>query len=267
MIPELSVPDAIARLDAEVARAGDAGAALATDGDGTLWTKDVGEALFAHLLEHRLIGPAAREALLAEADVHEVVLADRDDPVGIARRLFDAYVKLAYPEDRMCAAMAWCVAGTTESALDTICVEVLEKHFALRTRVIPESLAILRWAAERSVPVWLVSASPRAVVVRAAAIVAELATVPRPQVIAMTPKVDGGVIEPSLEGIWPYGEGKRTALGAVLGARTLVGAMGDNVFDVPMLGAARVPLAIRPKPALLNAAAQVPLLSRLGSLP
>lgn len=267
MIPTISVDQAIARLEAAIAEAGAERAALATDGDGTLWTHDIGEALFDAILDARLVGEPAREALLAEADAHGVPLADRSDATAIARTLFDAYVALRFPEDRMCAAMAWCMAGMREEALAAFCDDVLLRSFRLRERWIDEAHALLRWAASRSLPIWLVSASPFAVVDRAAALVADAACIAPPRVIAMTPRVAHGVIAPSIEGIWPYGEGKRTALLSALEAegRVLVAAMGDNVFDAPMLRLAHVPLAIRPKPALTQVAAEVPGLKRLAT--
>lgn len=242
---------------------GGASAALTTDGDGTLWTHDIGEALFEHVLHAGLVREPGRAALLEEARAHGLDVAPGSDAATIARALFDAYVALTYPEDRMCAAMAWCMAGTRRDELDAACDDVLERSFGLRAKLIPEALAIVRWAASRGVAIWLVSASPRAIVERAAAIVAAEAGVETPRVIAMTPNVEGDVIRPGIAGVWTYGEGKRVALEAALDGGVAVGAMGDNVFDVPMLQASRVPIAIRPKPALVRAAGQVPGLVRL----
>lgn len=266
MIPAISVDQAIARLEATIAEVGVDRAALATDGDGTLWTHDVGEALFDEILEAGLVGEPARAALLAEADAHGVNVADRSDPTAIARTLFDAYVALRFPEDRMCAAMAWCMAGMRAEVLAAFCDDVLLRSFRLRERWIAESHELLRWAAARSLPIWLVSASPFAVVDRAAALVADAACIAPPRVIAMTPRLVEGVIAPAIEGIWPYGEGKRTALLSALEheRRVVVAAMGDNVFDAPMLRLSHLPLAIRPKPALARVAAEIPGLLRLA---
>ena len=264
MIPGISVQDAIARIGAAVDSIGVERAAVATDGDGTLWTHDIGEALFEAVLDEGLVGEAAHAALLAEADAHSVPLENRDDPVKVARNLFQAYVALKYPEDRMCAAITWCMAGTSTYALARFCDDMLDRRFGLTRRFIAESHAVLQYAASRNVPVWLVSASPLAVVEAAARVIVRELGVPQPNVIAMTPSVERDVIRPSIVGIWTYGPGKRKALDAALGGRTLVAAMGDNVFDAEMLQAARVPLAIRPKPALLNVAQQVPGLMRLG---
>jgi phosphatidylglycerophosphatase C len=58
----------------------------------------------------------------------------------------------------------------------------------------------------------------------------------------------------------PYGAGKVMHLRAKLGARPLYAAFGDNAFDVAMLREARVPVAIRPKPRLVERAGEVPAL-------
>lgn len=255
--------EALARVERALDAIGLANAAVATDGDGTLWTHDVGEALFDAVLEAGMVREPAYEALSAEARAHGVDATG--DAATIARTLFEAYVARRYPEDRMCAAMAWCMAGTSATELLAFAREMLERSFRLRARLIAESNGLVRALSRRGLPVFLVSASPRAVVEAAAAIVAEETGIPLPPVVAMTPRVVDGVIAPATEGVWPYGPGKVEGLAQVLAGRTLVVALGDNVFDVPMLKSARVPLAIRPKPALAAAAHEVPGLSRLST--
>lgn len=268
MIPpvaEISGEEALARIERAIAHVGFPNAAVATDGDGTLWTHDIGEALFDAVLDAGLVGEPAHAALAAEAEAHGVPLSGLRDATSVARALFEAYVARRYPEDRMCAAMAWCVAGCTPRELAGFATDLLERSFHLRARLIPESTSLLRQLADRRLPLWLVSASPRAVVEAAAAIVADAVGVPTPRVIAMTPRVIDSKIVPEIEGIWPYGDGKREALESLLDGKVLVAAMGDNVFDVPMLRSARVPLAIRPKPALAAVASEVPGLMRLAT--
>jgi len=265
LIPEVSVAEAIARIERALAEVGAERAALATDGDGTLWTHDIGEALFEAVLLEGLVGEQAYDALRAEAEAHGLEIDPTADATAIARAMFQAYAALRFPEDRMCAAMAWCMAGTSTHGLARLCDSMLENHFGLRRRFISESLEILKWAAARDLPIWLVSASPRIVVERAAAVIESALAIPGMRVIAMTPNVSEDVIHPGVAGVWPYGEGKRTALEAALEGRTVVAAMGDNVFDVPMLLSARVPVAIRPKAALTNVAQTVPGLVRLAT--
>lgn len=265
MIPECSVSEVIARIDRAIEEVGVDRAALATDGDGTLWTNDIGEALFEWILAESYVGENALPALLAEADEHGLELESREDPNKVAHGLFQAYVALKYPEDRMCAAMAWCMAGMSTFALARYCDDLLERHFVLTKRFIAEAHEVLRHVSSRGIPVWLVSASPRAVVESAARIIHRELSIPALSVIAMTPSVVEDVIRPSIYGTVIYGEGKRTSLEEALDGRTLVCSMGDNVFDVPMLNAARVPVAIRPKPALIRVYDRVPGLVRLAT--
>lgn len=252
------------RLDRALAPLGADRAALATDGDGTIWTSDVGEALFDVILDVGWIGEPARAALEAELVHVRKPVHVGGSPADLARGLFTAYLRGAYPEDRMCATMAWCMAGRREADVRALSREMLEGSFALRERLIPEACELVRWAYARGLAVWLVSASPRAVVEEAAVLVGEELGVPTPRVLSMTPCVRDGVILPALDGTPTYGEGKWVALAPALAleGRTLVGALGDNAFDASMLAAAAVPVAIRPKPALLAIAREVPGLVR-----
>ena len=263
MIPEASIAEVIARIDRAIDELSVERVAFATDGDGTLWTQDIGEALFDAVLHEGMVGEQAYDALRAEAEAHGLTIENGADAAAIAHAMFQAYAALKFPEDRMCAAMAWCMAGTSTHGLARFCDGMLENGFGLRRRFIAESGEILRHVASRGVPIWLVSASPRIVVERAAAIVEDALSIVGLSVIAMTPNVSEDVIRPGIAGIWPYGDGKAKALEAALDGRTIVAAMGDNVFDVPMLLAARVPIAIRPKKALLDVADRVPALVRL----
>lgn len=248
------------RLDRALAPIGADRAAFATDGDGTLWTSDVGEALFDVILEVGWIGEPARAALEAELAFVKKPVHLGGTPAELARGLFTAYLRGAYPEDRMCAAMAWCMAGRREADVRALAREMLEGAFGLRDRLIGEACDLLRWATARGLATWLVSASPRAVVEEAAAIVADELDVPPPRVLSMGPVLRDGVILSALDGTPTYGEGKWLALGPALEGegRALIGALGDNAFDAAMLRAAAVPIAIRPKPALLAIAAEVP---------
>ena len=240
-------------------------AALATDGDGTLWTGDVGEALFETMLRDGWIGEAAHEALLAELrSTTPTWDGTTPPPDQIARTLYAMYLRSEYPEDRVCAMMTWCMAGAKLSAIDEVCTSMLQAPFDLKKRLIPEAGHVLKWAHGRKIPIWLVSASPRVVVERAAAIAASSFGIDVPAVLAMNPKLEDGVIRPGIVGTWTYGEGKLEALSAALAVeqRNLVCAMGDNVFDGAMLRAACVPIAIRPKPALVKVASTIPGLVR-----
>lgn len=236
------------------ARAREPGGAIAFDGDGTLWSGDVGEDFFAALLE-RGVHDAAREALAREA------AAEGLDASGaareIARRIHQAYLVGTFPEERVCEVMTWAAAGLTRAELDGLSARVVETT-GLRDRLHAEAIRIVEHALRVGIDVLIVSASPRAIVEQAARVVGiDLANA-----MAAREAYDaGGIVRSAVERPIPYGPGKVTRLRERLGAgRALYAAFGDNAFDVPMLREAQQPVAIRPKARLVERAAEVPAL-------
>jgi phosphoserine phosphatase len=252
MIPRATVSEITARLDAELARAPE-DSILASDADGTIWDGDVGIELFEALLATRGVRDAAREALAAEA--RAIGASPEGDANAIAATLYAAYGHDRYAHDRAYAMMAWAFGGWHEDELADFCRSVLADR-RIEARIRPELVAIFRWADAHRVPVWLVSASPRAVV----AVAAPRLGVDAAHVVAMTPAVgpDRRLL-PRLQGPLVYGEGKVDALEAARpGARlALLGAFGDSAYDAPLLRAARVPVAVTPGPALVALAPTV----------
>jgi phosphatidylglycerophosphatase C len=255
--PPISVPALLALLDAE--RRGIPGALLATDADGTLWDGDVGVDVFESLIDAGAVREAAREALAAEARAYG--LPCQGDAAAVARALYAAHLAGAYPNERAFAMMAWAGAGFRRDELRAFAAQVLDaRGFAARVR--PALREVLAWARAHWVPVIVVSASPREVVL-AALERAELAV---EGVAAMTPAVGpDGVILPRLAGPVVYGEGKLAALEETWpGARlALLGAFGDSAYDAHLLRAARVPVAVTPAPGL---AALAPTIARMVTL-
>jgi phosphatidylglycerophosphatase C len=253
-IPRATTDEIVARMEAELP--GLPGAVIASDADGTLWDGDVGIELFEALTARRGAREAAREALAAEA--RSVGLALDVGGTGapaLTAALYDAYGQGRYPHDRAFAMMAWVFAGWGREELAAFCERVLDAG-RIEARVRPELSAIFRWAAERGVPAYVVSASPIAVVEAALARIGIAAT----GVVAMTPAVDeGGTILPRLAGPIVYGEGRLTALEEKRpGARgALLAAFGDSAYDAAMLRAARVPVAVTPAPGLATLAATI----------
>jgi phosphoserine phosphatase len=86
---------------------------------------------------------------------------------------------------------------------------------------------------------------------------------PRESVVAMRPRRSGDIVEIGVEEPLPYGPGKVTALAARTGSRRIYAAFGDNAFDLPMLAASDVPVAVRPKPRLRARAHELPELVEL----
>jgi HAD superfamily phosphoserine phosphatase-like hydrolase len=246
-----TVEEIIARIDS-LAEADARAGAIVFDGDGTLWSGDIGEDFFDALIAHDRFTEVARAALAVEAEAEKI--STSGGGADVARRIHEAYHAGTFPEERVCEIMTWACAGWTRAELDTFAARVLET-LGLSARLHEEALRVARWAKERGIAVYLVSASPRAIVEQAARLVGVDAT----RIASATEECDaGGVVLTSVLRPIPYGPGKVTRLREKLGTRTLYAAFGDNVFDVAMLRDARVPVAVRPKERLVEHASEVP---------
>jgi phosphoserine phosphatase len=245
-----AINEVISAIDGVAAR--EPGGAIAFDGDGTLWAGDIGEDFFVALLEHGL-HDASREALAREAAAEK--LETGGTAREIAHRIHMAYLAGSFPEERVCEIMTWAPAGWSRAALELFCEKLVET-IGLRERLHAEAIRVVEHARRVGIEVFLVSASPRAVVVAAARLVG----IDRANVMAAHESYDASdIVQTSVARRIPYGDGKVTHLRERLGRdRVLYAAFGDNAFDVPMLRSARLPVAIRPKARLVDRAAEVP---------
>ncbi|HZU83557.1 MAG TPA: haloacid dehalogenase-like hydrolase [Polyangiaceae bacterium] len=227
------------------------GGVVATDGDGTLWSGDVGEDLFHAFLRHGRVEAPAVDAIRREARDHE--LSDAGTGPDVARRLYDAYLAGGFPEERICEVMTWCFAGWTRGEVREFARAVVEQG-RLASRLHGEVLRVLERMRLRGIPVVVVSASPVDVVVEAAARVGFAEA----DVVAARPRFQGAVMLPEVERPIPYADGKVARLREHVGpARLVYAALGDNAFDVALLASARVGVAVRPKPRLRQRAHEV----------
>ena len=245
-------PERIAERILAEARA-EPGGVVATDGDGTLWSGDVGDDLFFALLDAGALEPVAAEAFLREAAAHG--LRPNGSPVEVVRALHRAFEDGAFPEERFFELMACSFAGWSRPRIHAFARDVVAKS-AVAARLHPEVGAILSVVAGAGIEVFLVSASPRAVVDAAAAV----AGIAVDRVIAADARWEGDTMLADVDRPIPYAAGKVRALGLRIGARPLYAAFGDSAFDLAMLSAARVPVAIRPKPRLIERAHELPRL-------
>jgi phosphatidylglycerophosphatase C len=245
VLSRVTSEDVIARLDARTGAG-----PLAVDADGTLWSGDIGIDAFTTLLEEKRIRPAALNALNDEA--RHLHLPAATDPNDQAKRLYDEFESGNFPEDRAFGMMAWSLAGHSPGEAQAFAREVVERK-QLASRLHGELVPVLRWAARKGVPLYVVSASPEWLVTQAV----EQLRLPVTGVLAMKVAEGEGTMLPFLSGPVTYGQGKLTALRAVIGQNRLLGAFGDSGFDVPMLGQAEIAVAVRPKPDLRARAAQV----------
>lgn len=244
-----TVAEVIASLEEHVKQ--EPGGAIAFDGDGTLWSGDIGEDFFEALLDDGAVSEAAHVALAREAAAES--LSVDGGAVAIARRIHASYHAGTFPEERVCEIMTWAFAGWLGPELDAFANRVVDR-IALEGRLHAEAIHIVEWARSRALTTYLISASPRAIVQQAARRVAIEAR----NVASATEERDSNdrVLASVVRPI-PYGPGKVMQLRAKLGGRPLYAAFGDNAFDIPMLREARTPVAIRPKPRLVERAAEV----------
>jgi len=229
---------------------------LATDADCTLWDGDVGVDLFEALLEARAARPEAFDALRREAA--DFGIDAGEDAHAAASALYAAFQAERYPEERAFPMMAWAFAGFREDELAAFVDHVLTTK-NLEARIRPGMVAVVGWARQKGLDLWVVSASPRAAVERGVSRIG----VPAERVLAMTPRVEGGVLQPELAAPATYGDGKVQALERALPRLDLLAAFGDSAYDAAMLRAARVPVALTPSPKLLALSSTLPGLSIL----
>jgi phosphoserine phosphatase len=253
-VQTVTTEQAIAAIDA--AHAKEPGGVLAFDGDGTLWSGDIGDDYFEALLE-RGVHAIAHEALVREAAAEKLDTTGTSRELGL--RIHRAYHAGTFPEERLCEIIAWAAAGWRRADLDSFCRDLVDA-LALRTRLHGEALRIIEHARRAGIPVFVVSASPRAIVEQAA----KLVGIEPSHAVAVCEHFDDDVVTCAVRRPIPYKNGKVTNLRARIGAeRTLYAAFGDNAFDVEMLLESRHPFAIRPKARLLERAADVPNLGVL----
>jgi phosphoserine phosphatase len=216
---------------------------LAFDGDGTLWSGDVGEDVFHEAVNAGLLREEAQEGLVLEATAHAI--DTRGTPSEIAARLFEAYLAGAYPERDVCAMMTWCYAGFSRDEL----LELVRHAFAradLADRLHRELAPVLDSAREARLRIAVVSASPQLIVEEAVS----LWGVTPQSVTASRPAFANDRIAPRLASPVPYAEAKPAALLGLVPDHQLLAAFGDNVFDIELLKSAKIGVAVRPKPAL-----------------
>jgi phosphoserine phosphatase len=239
------------------AMVGTVGPVMTSDADGTLWAGDVGDDAFECLLEERGVREVAREALCSEA--RSVGLEPRGDPTDVAQQLFESFRTGALGEAKCYEMMAWAFAGWTPDEVRAFARRMFRER-GLRQRIHGEMGAVVDWARERGIPLWIVSASPLFVVEAGV----EHFGIPRERIIAATPIVQGGRVGTRLAYPIPYGEGKVQGIDREMGSCRIVAAFGDEAFDLEMLRRAAVPVAVRPKARLRKRAAEIPELVQLA---
>jgi phosphatidylglycerophosphatase C len=224
---------------------------VAFDGDGTLWTGDVADDVVHAMLEARMIKPHALPELLREA--RGLGYAESEgDPHAVLQFLLAEDRNGRLDHLRTCELIAVMIAGYTEPEFATLAERVLTER-SLVQRKISEAWALLAFARALGHEVLVISASPRAIVDAACAVVGLSAK--RAGVLL---RINESLYTAELVRPIPYNDGKVAAVQALSEGKLLHAAFGDNRFDIPMLCAAKVAFAVRPKDALRSRFSEVP---------
>lgn len=218
-------------------------AGIAFDADGTLWAGDVGEDVFEAACHAGFVRDEPRGALESVCAAHG--LSVEGSPSELAWRIYAAYRNGGVAELLTCEVMTWAYAGHSVDALVRFAHDALvERKLADRVRRVLEP--VFEFAAREDVRTVVVSASPEVIVAEALSI----AGVTVAALKGARPTVSDGTIQPRLAGRVPYGPEKPVAGRELLSGCDWLGSFGDNAFDVEMLRAARIGVAVHPKPAL-----------------
>ncbi len=232
--------------------------AIASDADGTLWRGDVGDDAFEALTNQEGVRETCKDALVAVADA--AGLDTRGGATCLARRIYDAYKRGSFNEKDCFELMAWVFAGYSVDEVLSFASHVQERT-NLGDRLIAEMQTIVDWSEQNGVEFWVVSASPQLVAQAAAA---RLGIAPQ-RVLGAAPVVQNGIVAPRMAGPMPYGPGKVFAIAQQFDTSQLIAAFGDSAFDLEMLSASRVPVAVEASRQLRQRAHIEPRLVQLAA--
>jgi len=209
--------DSILRLELRVA---------AFDGDGTLWSGDVGERFFDW--ELREVG------IIPEALVRPL------------RERYAAYKRGEVDETTMCGELATMHRGISELKVMDAASRFFDQFFAVQ--IFPEMRELVRRLQENGCEVWAVSSSNEWVI-RAGM---QHFGVPENRVLATKVKLDDGIITDRVIRV-PSGAGKPQALREVV-KKEIDAAFGNSRWDRDMLAMAKHAFAVNPNPDLESVA-------------
>lgn len=234
--------------------------ALVFDADGTLWEGDIGIDAFQVALERGLLREEVREALIAEVFKHrlegelELDEAPEETDVNLlGQGLQRAFERGIYPERAATEMQVWAYAGWTEAEIREHARDCLIRG-RLVSRIRRPLLPLLLRARELGLRTVVVSASPRIFVEEAAR---HLGFGPS-DIAGGRAKRNAAGFLPALAEALPYGPGKVKAGRAVVGQATWLAVFGDSAFDAEMLSEAKLPVAVCPRPELLERLPEIP---------
>lgn len=231
---------------------------VAFDADGTLWKDDVGSLTFDHALSHSALRAEALPSLREVLRQLELPSPDLSDANQLARHMERLYRVGRISEKAMAELQVWVYAGHTSDAANALAEQALSASDRAHLHH-PNIAQLLERARQLGAEVWIVSASPRWIVERAALVL----EVPSDNVIGGLARIEDGTLRAELASPLPYGPEKLTALRRMRPRAPLVAAFGDSSFDLELLAAADLPVGVGNKPGLLSGLSGLPHSIRL----
>jgi phosphatidylglycerophosphatase C len=247
-MPAMSIHALLVRLEAARAEV-EPGALLAFDADGTLWDGDVTSDLARLVMKERPLLPDGLSRLQAIAAEHHLPLG-RDVYAQLAL-LALGFAAASLPDVRAVECMAIAFSGLEATLFEELAVRAIEQA-NLKGRFRPELGRVFEWAHARGLPVVVVSASP-CLVVRCALSSLGLEV---SAVLGAESRVSGGRLTPDLTRPVLVGQAKVEAL-RLHSTAPVLAAFGDDVRDLPLLGVARLAVAVQPTAQLLERSGEI----------
>jgi phosphoserine phosphatase len=198
------------------------------DGDGTLWSGDVGQGFFKWMLTNRHY-PAQRIPML--------------------ERAWRSYRAGKYDGEKFYELMVTAMAGMKETKVKELAREYFDQHH--RSRVYRPMVKLVESLKGIDVSPWVVSGSPYWVVAAGA----RHLNIPEDRVIGLSVRVDkGGYLTDEVVRPVPWKIGKAKRIMQQVGAAPVLAA-GNSYGDIQMLRiASEFPLVINPGPQVLRQA-------------
>lgn len=219
---------------------------LAFDGDGTLWSGDVSDDVFHATCRTNWVLDVPIPKLTQLAREHGI--STQGTGGELLGRFFEAEKSGQLQERLLFEVMTWCYAGRSVEELSEFAARALTAA-GIESRIRTTIRPLLDWARARGHDCWLVTASPWPIV---RAVARRLGFEDHRIIASRTREPTAGVIGTEMLDPVPYDEQKVIQLRAQATHARLLAAFGDSYFDLALLGAAELAVAVSPKSRLAS---------------
>lgn len=233
------------------------GGAVVFDADGTLWKHDVGCMVYDYFCAQELFLPASEGALANELmSINGTALSNPNASL-IAQELKRTWRNGGYEERSVAQMQVWAYAGYTERQFREHAKAALSEGKHSET-LHAEVLELADWVRVQGGRALIVSASPLWVVeeaTRAYGFASSdiAAGIPRTISVSAELTIQAGMAAPL-----PYGPDKVVAGWQLIGDGAWLAALGDSVFDLEMMAAAKLAGGLGEKTEMLAGLERLP---------